>query len=392
MGLSAEGVAPAGQLTGRPLPGSLRARLERLAPAITPPRAVACGRLALLDQLCHADGCPKDGGPAVEGQYLTRLGQRSVGGSLPISLRLRDPQLADWLDAREAGAAVPWLAVYLGEEALRDAAGAVAQGSDWERLLRAVAAGCAGLALDPPGDGVCPLFANRRCHGATAGNLVASPADSATLCLDLHLAEFVRTPGGLDTLELERAVGEAVALGNVLLDCLAWPPSAARQRATRLRRLGVHLAGLAGAALRLGLDPRKGSCLTRLAQVVDQVVRSAARASLSLGRRDGPFPALLQQSWSRQPAGADGRLQALLERFCLRNSHLIMLSPASLMSPAQDRAELAAWAGLVPLLARVDLYCGRLPAAWSTLSPDAAQGLLRQLWWQGRGGDGVRAW
>jgi len=392
MGQNAEGVATTGLSAGRPLPGALRTRLERVAPAIMPPRALACGRLALLDELCQAGGHEAGPGRPVEGQYLTRLGQWSAGSKVPVSLRLHDAELVAWLDARESGASVPWLAVYLGDEAFSEEAGAVASGGQWERLLHAVSAGDAGLALDSPGDGACPLFANRRCQGAAAGNLVASPGDCATLCLDLHVGEFVGATGGLDMQALVRAVAEAVELGNALLDSLAWPPSAARRRTTRLRRLGLHLAGLGRAALRLGLDPRQGSCLTRLAQVVDQAVLSASRASLALGRRDGPFPALLQQSWSRQPAGADQRLGALLHRFCLRNSHLVMLSPASLMSPAQDKADLVAWAGLLPLLARVDLYCGRLPPAWVTLAPDAAQGLLRQLWWLGRRRDGVRAW
>jgi len=317
-----------------------------------------------------------------------------VDPGLPLSLSAPHPALTPLLENIQRSRAGPWLAVRLGDEAFRQMAERGVRGNVWEQLLAQLTCGRVGISVDPPGEGVCPLFASRRCQGATAGNLVASPGGCATLCLDLFSVEFVSASGCLDRAGLAQAVVRAVGLGNALLDALAWPESEDRRETLQLRRLGLHLADIGYLVLRLGMDPRHQGTLHFILELVVQCARAAVQESLRLGRAKGPFPALLKQGWSGDPPDRRyaGQAQQFFDRFCVRNSQLLMISPASLMEPAQDHGDVRDWSRLLPVLSCADLYSGRLPEAWSTLGPEACHELFWRIWSLGRRNRGVRAW
>jgi hypothetical protein len=298
------------------------------------------------------------------------------------------------LEGIQKPGAGPWLAVRLGDEAFRQMAERGVRGNVWEQLLAQLACGRVGISLDPPGEGVCPLFASRRCQGATAGNLVASPGGCATLCLDLFTVEFVSPSGSLDRAGLAQAVVRAVGLGNALLDALSWPESGDRRETLQLRRLGLHLADIGSLVLRLGLDPRHQGTLHFILELVAQCAQAAVQESLRLGLANGPFPALLKQGWSGDTSegGYAPQVRQFFNRFCVRNSQLLMISPASLMEPAQHQADVRDWSRLLPVLSCADLYSGRLPDVWSTLGPEACHELFWRIWSLGRRHRGVRAW
>jgi len=284
--------------------------------------------------------------------------------------------------------------VRISDEAFRDMAERGVRGNLWERLLTRVAGGSVGIGLDSPGEGVCPLYASQGCQGVTLGNLVAGPADCGTLCLDLFACEFVSAGAVLDRSGLLQAVAQAVRLGNALLDGLCWPETQVRRESLQVRRLGLHLADIGQLALRLGLDPRHRGTLPVLRELLSQCARAAAQESLRLGELHGPFPALRQQAWREDAAdgGFAAQMQHLLRRFCVRNSQLLMLSPASVLGPAQDETDIRHWSRLLPLLSCADLYSGRLPDTWSMLGPEACHELLWRIWSLGRRHHGVKAW
>lgn len=264
----------------------------------------------------------------------------------------------------------------------------------WNSLLRGAALGRIGLAMAAPGESVCPVFAPRRWLGATGAHLLAAPGESATVCLDIRLCACLDKADRMDWAKLRHVVVEAVRVGNKVLDALPSTGEWQGSQSMALRRLSLHLCDLGMLAMRLGMKPELPSTASRLQGVIKVAADAAMGESLRLGRKDGPFPALLEADWVRnieQPAFR-WRIQALLDRFWLRNSQLLSLSPHSILAPAQTPEQLLAWSNLIPLLASVDGFSARLPVSWRLLSLANSARLLGRIWALGLSRHQVRAY
>lgn len=371
-----------------PVTGAIWQRVREAAPVLEIPRAQVTGEPVLVDCLLGPAG---GSGPA----------PGLLGPGVWIARQLA-PDRA-WNLVRDMGVRWPAAWVMLGLDpawpifGLRDAGGEL---SDSDRVqpcpvvLDAAGRGRVGLALPGPGQGLCPVFAYPRWAGATGGLLVASPVECATVCLEVKTTACVDGSGRMNWRLLRQAMVQGVNLGNAILDRLPVDGDLLGLRSRKLRRLSLHLADLGHLAGRLGMAPEHPSTLSSLHQVVRVAVDAAQGESLRLGRRHGPFPALAESDWVgaiRQPVFRQ-RVQSLQQRFCLRNSHLVSLSPHSLLAPARESRELMAWANLLPLLAVVDGFCSRLPPAWAGLSPGQASRLLGRILALGRSADRVRAY
>jgi len=379
------------------LPDTCWERIRQLDPVVVVPRTISTGEPVLVDCLMDAvagdaGGVGATGGEICITQMLTPGQAREF--SLPTGLELPE-EASPGLMVCPAGR---WPVVRLDHQAFSQIA-AVARGPDqperpWNALLRGAAQGRIGLAMAAPGESLCPVFAPRRWLGATGGLLLAAPGDSAAVCLDIHLCACLDNADRMNWAALRHVVVEAVRVGNQVLDALPLAGGFLGERSVGLRRLSLHLCDLGMLATRQGMKPELPSTVSRLLRVVKVAADAALGESLRLGRLEGPFPALLEADWVRkieQPAFRS-RIQALLDRFWLRNSQLLSLSPDSLLAPAETPEELLAWANLIPLLASVDGFSARLPRNWRLLSHDNSARLLGRIWALGLSRHQVRAY
>lgn len=379
------------------LPDACRERIRKLDPVVVVPRAIATGHPVLVDCLRGVGGgnddWPRDRhGEVCVTRMLTPDQAREFG--LPGGLALPD-EAPPGLMVCPAG---EWPVLRLDHQAfsrIADEEGRPGQpGNTWSALLGWVGEGRIGLAMAAPGESLCPVFAPRRWAGATGGHLLAAPADCATVCLDIRLCACLDAAGRIDWSRLRQAMVEGVRVGNQVLDALPPQPGVLGQSSDGLRRLALHLCDLGDLASRLGMEPELPSTVSRLLQVIKVAADAAMGESLRLGRLDGPFPALLEADWVRkieQPAFR-WRIQALLDRFWLRNSQLLCLSPDSILAPARTQEELLVWSNLIPLLASVDGFSARLPGNWRLLSTANAARVLGRIWALGRARHQVRAY
>jgi hypothetical protein len=370
-------------------------RIQQLNPVVRVPTAIATGLPVLVDCLLPArdvEGSPWQPDYPV---YLTRMLTATEASGLPL------PGGLEWPPDASAGLLMgsdrDWPVLGLDHQVFvhrLGRGGGHSKGvSTWLALLALAGRGNIGLAMDAPGDSLCPVFAPRRWTGAAAATLLSTPSDCATVCLDIRLCACVDSSNRLDWHCLRHALVESVAVGNEVLDELAGVGVLPGNRSPDLRRLALHLSDLGELALRLGMQPGLPSTLSRLSQVV-RVARDAAMGeSLRLGRLHGPFPAL-EEEWAR--LGMDpvfrNRIRALMKRYWLRNSQLLTLSPCSIMSPALSPKDLLRWANLIPLLASVDGFSARLPPVWQDLSGSESARLLGRIWALGHNRHRVRAY
>jgi hypothetical protein len=370
-------------------------KIQRLDPVVSVPRAISTGHPVMLDCLLPAQGAEGYACPPDWPVGITRMLSPEQTGALELPGGKKLP--ADAMAGVMPGPGRGWPVLALDHAAfmqLADAASPTQAGvSTWMELLPLAAVCKLGLAMEAPGDGLCPVFAPRRWGGAAAATLVSTPLDCATVCLDVRLCACLTPAGRLDWNCLRQALIEAVRVANSVLDEVSGADALPGGRSAELRRLALHLSDLGELAVRLGMQPRLPSTLSRLQQVVKVASDAALGESLRLGRQLGPFPAL-EAEWAQRSLepGFRSRISALMERFWLRNSQLLALSPCSIMGPAVSAAQLRNWANLIPLLAGTDGFSARLPPAWSTLPTRESACLLGQIWALGRNRHRVKAY
>jgi len=371
-------------------------RILGMDPFVRLPRAIATGAPVLVDCLLAADEDPGSVPLADHLVCFTRLLTPQQTSDLALPPGLEIP--GDAATGLMFGPAVCWPVLrmdhrafaYLARPGSRDGP----ETSAWVAVLEYAARSRIGLAIDAPGEGLCPVFAPRRWQGATGATLLATPSDCATVCLDIQVCACLDKAERLDWRCFRQAMIDAVEVGNAVLDDLPLAGDALGKQSHGLRRLALHLSDLGELALRMGMQPGLQTTLARLLQVVKVATDAAMGESLRLGRLHGPFPALLEAEWVKrtlQPSFR-WRIQGLMDRFWLRNSQLLALSPCSIMAPAETTGQLLAWANLIPLLASVDGFSARLPPAWRDLPHSMSARLLGRIWALGYGRHQVRAY
>ena len=371
-------------------------RILQMDPVIRLPRAIATDLPVLVDCLLAAGNDTVSVPLPDHLVCFTRLltPQQTCDLALPVGLEIpRESSTGLML-----GPAIRWPVLRLDNQAFGRLVGSGRRGgsedSVWAAVLECAARCKIGLAMDAPGEGFCPVFAPRRWQGAAGATLLATPSDCATVCLDIQVCACLDKADRLDWRCFRQAMIDAVEVGNAVLDDLHLAGDVLGNQSLGLRRLALHLSDLGELALRMGMQPGLQSTRGRLLQVIKVAKDAAMGESLRLGRLHGPFPALLEAEWVRrtmQPSFR-WRIQALMDRFWLRNSQLLVLSPCSLMAPAMTAGQLIAWANLIPLLASVDGFSARLPPAWGHLSQSVSARLLGRIWALGHGGNQVRAY
>lgn len=157
----------------------------------------------------------------------------------------------------------------------------------------------------------------------------------------INLTRLVRRPftraARVDLVALRQLTHVAVrALDNVI-ELTRWPLEEQAREARLTRRVGLGITGLADALIMLGLryDRQAGR---NAAAAMLRIIRNAAYcSSVQLAIERGPFP-LFEAHRLLSPPHAASRLPAFLkrriEKYGLRNSHLLAIAPAGTISMA----------------------------------------------------------
>lgn len=164
------------------------------------------------------------------------------------------------------------------------------------------------------------------------------PAYGACNLGSINLSRFVRQPFSPGAaLDLD-GISEAAALATRMLDnvyeasLFPLPQQAVAARASR--RLGLGITGLADALIMLGLRYGSPESLRCADEVMSRICHAAYRTSAGLAQEKGAFPLFdtepyLQGAFVSQ---LPFDLQRDIERFGMRNSHLIAIAPAGTTS------------------------------------------------------------
>lgn len=154
----------------------------------------------------------------------------------------------------------------------------------------------------------------------------------------INLAALVRRPfsptAELDIEAMEALVPLAVRMLDNVFEISRFPLAAQVAQARGARRIGLGVTGLADALLMLGLHYDSDAARSLAGEVVRRLRDAAYRASVDLARERGHFPYFDRARYVRgafvQRLPDD--LRADIERYGIRNSHLVAIAPTGSIS------------------------------------------------------------
>jgi len=158
----------------------------------------------------------------------------------------------------------------------------------------------------------------------------------------LNLACFIQHPfsekAGIALDRLADAAKVAVRFLDNVIDTSLFPLPSQREMALSTRRIGLGITGLADALMMLGLNYGSSSGREKAAQLMQTICYAAYQCSIQLAQEKGCFPAFEQTQFlkSRFIQSLPEELIAAIEKYGIRNSHLLAIAPAGTISLLAD--------------------------------------------------------
>ena len=170
-------------------------------------------------------------------------------------------------------------------------------------------------------------------------NLPAYISDTAT-----HL-----NPRAFDTVQFTRDIHAVVRGMDNVVDRAVYPLKEHETEAKTKRRMGLGITGYANAAAMLGAKYGSDGALDFLRSVLTTLRDEAYLASCRLAQEKAPFPAYRQGRYisGRFIQTLPKHIQQMIERFGVRNSHLLSIAPTGTISLAADNVS----SGIEPVFA-----------------------------------------
>jgi len=150
--------------------------------------------------------------------------------------------------------------------------------------------------------------------------------------------------------QLTKDIPQVVRSTDAVIDLATFPLEAQRQEALNKRRMGLGITGLANAGETLGL-PYGSPAFIEFERKVLTIIRDECyRASALLAKERGAFPLFDKEKYLSgkfiQTLPKD--VLALIEKYGLRNSHLLSIAPTGTISITADNCS----SGIEPVFAR----------------------------------------
>src|SRR5712671_3279487 len=168
------------------------------------------------------------------------------------------------------------------------------------------------------------------------------PAYGACLLGSLNLARFVENPftpqARLDTEALARLVPDAVRLMDNIIDISGFPLPQQQEEATKKRRIGLGVTGLADALILCGLRYGSPAAVAKTEEWLGAIQHAAYLASADLAAEKGAFPLFDRDKYlaGETVAALDADVRDALAKKGIRNSLLTSIAPTGTISLFAD--------------------------------------------------------
>jgi ribonucleoside-diphosphate reductase alpha chain len=161
-------------------------------------------------------------------------------------------------------------------------------------------------------------------------------------CLgSINLTAFVADPfspkARFDFEAFAKVVHPAVRMLDNVLDVTEWPLPQQRTEAMNKRRVGLGFTGLGDALIMLGLRYDTEAARAAATKIAEVVRDEAYSASVELAKEKGALPLLDKDKYLAAPGFASRlpqKLQGLIRKHGIRNSHLLSIAPTGTISLA----------------------------------------------------------
>src|SRR5436305_8648180 len=177
------------------------------------------------------------------------------------------------------------------------------------------------------------------------------PPYGACLLGSLNLARFVENPftpqARLDTAALAALVPDAVRLMDNIIDISGFPLQQQQEEATKKRRIGLGVTGLADALILCGLRYGSPAAVAKTEEWLGPIQHAAYLASADLAAEKGAFPLFDRDKYlaGETVAALDPELRDAIAKNGIRNSLLTSIAPTGTISLFADNVS----SGLEPV-------------------------------------------
>src|SRR5437588_1439369 len=160
----------------------------------------------------------------------------------------------------------------------------------------------------------------------------------ACLLGSLNLARFVVEPftqqARLDTEALARLVPDAVRMMDNIIEISGFPLPQQQEEATKKRRIGLGVTGLADALILCGLRYGSPEAVAATEQWLGAIKRAAYLASTELAAEKGAFPLFERDKYvaGETVAGLDPEVRDAIAKKGIRNALLTSVAPTGTIS------------------------------------------------------------
>jgi len=170
----------------------------------------------------------------------------------------------------------------------------------------------------------------------------------------INLTRFVREPftaaARLDVDAVLALVATAVRMLDNVIDLSRFPLPQQAEKAHGTRRIGLGVTGLGDTLIMLGLRYGEPAARQWSADLMRRIAEAAYGASVALARERGPFPDFDAEPYLASPfvARLPETLRAAIDRYGVRNSHLLAVAPTGTVSLLANNVS----SGVEPVFAR----------------------------------------
>lgn len=162
------------------------------------------------------------------------------------------------------------------------------------------------------------------------------PPYGACLLGSFNLVKYV-TPEGIDYNQLKLDIPNVVRAMDNVVDNAIYPLKQQEYEAKNKRRMGLGVTGFANALERLGMEYGSEEFLHEGEKLIQMLKEECYKASAYLAKEKGAFP-LFDERYTRSLfiKSLSEETQQLINRYGIRNSHLISIAPTGTISLSAD--------------------------------------------------------
>ncbi len=200
----------------------------------------------------------------------------------------------------------------------------------------------------------CPLLADEPADEIRAATGMQVPQNSAWMPLQIKLPAYLAANGDMNLPALERALHDAVDLGDARHERGGWETRALAHDSWLNRRLAIAIRGWGCVVERRREDPRSLKTLRDLEELATFITSTLRSRSQSLAKERGYCPALDVTGATLRTSGVEmqARWRRAVADNAIRHRNLTLMSPWDVF-PARAPADLR-YVDLLPLLRCAD--------------------------------------